>query len=523
LYKKRSLLLALVVGWHISVHATEAATDRQTIEQVFTQQAAQCAPQLSAADLAVPGLLHEFYQRMGFEPIWQTDERRAALTQQLQALADDGMDPAAYPLGPAMAANPLLGACAELQTSKAYLRALGHLLHGVVAENRRESFWRAPGAINPLQPSVLGIAWDGVEEPARAFDQARPAGPRYQTLRRVYAERRRETPLQWQRLPAGPPLRAGGSDPRVPDLARRLAVQRYVDPHIERSERYDEDLQKAVERFQADHGLEPDGVLGPATLAALNTTADERLRQLKVNLERWRWLSREIEPDSLLVDIAGSLVFYYQGGTPVWRGRVQVGKADRQTPALKSRLSYLTLNPTWTVPPTILREDKLPEIRRDPQYLAQHNFQVVDLQGRPVDPASVDWNRPSGVMLRQAAGPQNPLGRMVIRFGNPFDVYLHDTPSQSLFARQQRALSSGCVRVEGIQHLLDYLLADDERAKVEQRLASGATSNYSLKRKLPILLAYWTVAFTDDDKVILRNDFYGLDAALDQALSNPAP
>lgn len=207
-------------------------------------------------------------------------------------------------------------------------------------------------------------------------------------------------------------------DARVPQLQERLALAGYLSTDVRlgtdvSSETnaaqesaldallYSEKLAVAVKAFQQDHYLEDDGIVGPATLRELNISPEQRLMQVRINLERLRWLDKLLEPTMLLVDIAGARLLYFRNGEIVWRTRTQVGTVRRQTPLLKSRITHLTVNPTWTVPPTILREDKLPAIRRDIGYLARSNMSVLDYQGNVLDPYSVDWRAPSGIMLRQ--------------------------------------------------------------------------------------------------------------------------
>ena len=255
---------------------------------------------------------------------------------------------------------------------------------------------------------------------------------------------------------------------------------------------YSNELVSAVKSFQLNHSLQADGIIGASTVKELNVSPATRREQLRINLERFRWMAQDVEPSMLLVNVPAAQLTVYENGQPIWQTRTQVGRADRQTPLLKSRVTRLTLNPTWTIPPTIFKEDKLPQIRRDSSFLSRHDLQVIDSNGQPVSPQSIDWDRPGNILLRQGAGPRNPLGKIVLRFPNPFAVYLHDTPSQALFSKGPRAFSSGCVRVESVFQLRDVLVTPAEKSRTEDLLSTGLTHEFRLSKPTPILMTYWT-------------------------------
>lgn len=474
--------------------------------------------------------LEVFYAFLGHQPQWQAASRRDDLARQLEALVDDGLDPAEYlPVrSPDSASDTLQQACLELRISHAYLLALQHLSEGRLARTGLEPLWRLePGGDG--QANLMSLAVRGLDDLPGAFDAARPDLPQYRALRDHYVRLRSQPLAEFEPLPSGPLLRPGRTDARTPLLRRSLHRAGYLPEPLAPSGsdplRHDAELAAALARFQQQHGLKDDGILGPATLAELNIGPAQRRAQVRVNLERWRWLSGDMEANLLVVDIAGGRLLLYREGLLTWETRTQVGRADRPTPQLKSRIERLTLNPTWTVPPTILREDKLPEIRRDLGFLARHQMTVLDHQGRRLNPASVDWSRPRGILLRQAAGPSNPLGKVALRFDNPFSVYLHDTPSQRLFAEAQRTFSSGCVRVEHALGLVDLLLVEGEHERVNRLLSGGRTHEYRLARPMPILMAYWTAEVDNEGRLRFRPDLYHRDAALQQALveRDPAP
>ncbi|MEG0245262.1 MAG: L,D-transpeptidase family protein, partial [Pseudomonas sp.] len=396
-------------------------------------------------------------------------------------------------------------------------QALHDLHYGRLQQAHYEPLWHSQPPTEDPAVAVLALANAGLADMPAAFDQARPAAGLYRSLRAAYATQRLQPLPQWGVIADGPLLRPGGEDPRVPALARRLVSGGQL-ASVPKGNQYGNELVAAVKRFQASHSLQADGVIGPGTVAELNVSPAVRREQLRVNLERFRWLAQDLEPDGILVNVAAAQLSVYQGGVPVWQTRLQVGRAERQTPLLKSRITRLTLNPTWTIPPTIMREDKLPAIRLNPEYLRQQNLKVLDSEGRALSPEQVDWSHPGNILLRQDAGPRNPLGKIVMRFPNPFSVYLHDTPSQPLFSKGPRAFSSGCVRVEQPMLLRDLLVNPAEKARTEELLATGLTHEFRLATPVPVLLGYWTVQVDSQGALLYAPDIYGRDGVLLKAL-----
>jgi murein L,D-transpeptidase YcbB/YkuD len=285
---------------------------------------------------------------------------------------------------------------------------------------------------------------------------------------------------------------------------------------------FDEYLVEAVKKFQREQYLDVDGAIGPATRAALNISVQSRVDQIRVNLDRARWLLHNIPPNMVLVDVAGFKITYFKASQPIWRSRVQVGMAYRTSPIFKSAVNYITLNPTWTIPPTILRKDVLPKLRKDLSYLRDNNIRVLDSNGKELDPATIDWYKPGNVILRQDAGPHAALGKAAIRFPNAYAVYLHDTPHQKLFNKSQRAFSSGCIRIERALELVELLLAETpgwDRGAIDKALETGKTRNVTLAKPVPILLAYWTVDVISEEQIAFKPDIYARDSKVLAALN----
>ncbi|WP_033051016.1 L,D-transpeptidase family protein, partial [Pseudomonas sp. Ant30-3] len=361
---------------------------------------------------------------------------------------------------------------------------------------------------------------------AKAFAQAPPQEAVYVGLRQALAQLRSVRERGgWPKVVVDHSLKPGMDEPAVAQLRARLVAAGFLDSRLIRGTQYDGAVTAAVKKYQNEQYLTADGVAGATTLAALNVPVEARIDQVRVNMERARWLLYKLQGTFVIVDIAGYKVAMYRDGQPIWRSRVQVGKAARNTPIFQAQISYITFNPTWTVPPTILKEDVLPKVQSNLDYLAAHRMRVLDREGNVLDPSTVDWSNPRGISLRQDAGPDSSLGQVVIRFPNDYAIYLHDTPHRELFSRTIRATSSGCIRVENPLQLVELLFNDPVKwnsAGIQKQLATGKTQNILLPVKVPVLLAYWTVDMGSDGRVAFKPDVYGYDAPVLRALNRPS-
>jgi len=253
----------------------------------------------------------------------------------------------------------------------------------------------------------------------------------------------------------------------------------------------------------------------------LNIPVKDRIDQIRVNLERARWVLHKLPREYLWVDIAGFRIYHYRGDAVVWSSRIVVGRPYRHTPVFKSKVSYLVFNPDWTVPPTILKEDILPKLKHNPDYLLKNRISVIGGDGTVVDPAAIDWSKFKThhipYTLKQAPGPGNALGRVKFILPNSYSIYLHDTASRDLFNKEERAFSSGCIRVEKYIELAQILLDDPIKwspEKIQAVIDTEATRQVNLTRKMPIILIYCTVLVDESGKVFFKNDIYDRDRAV---------
>ncbi|WP_321503223.1 L,D-transpeptidase family protein [Breoghania sp.] len=312
-------------------------------------------------------------------------------------------------------------------------------------------------------------------------------------------------------------LRLGSWDSAVVALRQRLVTSGDLDPQFASGQRFDGDVDAAVRRFQVRYGLRPDGVVGQAAQAALNVPASVRLRQLETNLVRVRAMSGYLGDTYVMVNIPAAEIEAVDHGIVRSRHTAVVGKIDRQTPILASKIYELNFNPFWTVPRSIIRKDLIPKMQQDPQYLAKNNIRIFDWHGNELQASDVDWTTDEAVKLkfRQDPGKENSLGSIRINFHNTHQVYLHDTPSKSLFTQDYRFDSSGCVRVDHVRDLVSWLLESTtpewNRARVDEVIASGAREDVKLATQVPLYLAYVTAWANDKGVVNFREDIYNRD------------
>jgi murein L,D-transpeptidase YcbB/YkuD len=418
----------------------------------------------------------------------------------------------------------------DLLLSDALMLLAQHKRHGKV--NPREVEERLNLDSPAPRPSLIDTFLNALRTATvrKALDELEPAHPAYASLKRALSRYRKIAGSGgWQSVPPGPSLKPGMRDDRVQALRARLAVTGDLTWESAHPLFYDEVLAGAVRAFQTRHHLEADGIAGKATLAAMNIPVAGRISQIRVNLERARWVMHDMPDSSIVIDIAGFNLQYYHQNRLVWKTRVMVGEPFNQTPVFRSAITYLVLNPTWTIPPDILKNETVPRILTEKDYLAKQRLRVLTASGEEVNPATVPWGQYLGkrppYTLRQDAGPDNALGLIKFIFPNPYHVYLHDTPSKSLFDKARRAFSHGCIRVQHPLDLGKMLIANDpgnptSAARFDQILASGKTSTIFLKEPLPIFLMYLT-ANAENGQVQFMPDLYQRDQGILDALNGP--
>ena len=314
-------------------------------------------------------------------------------------------------------------------------------------------------------------------------------------------------------------MQTGMAGPAVTALRQRLLASGDLKDDSGTSELYDYYVEKAVKRFQASNGLTPTGIVDKRTLAALNIPAAARLKQLKANLARLQEYASTAGKRYVVVNIPAAQVEAVENGRVVSRHAGVVGKPERQSPLLRSAIYQLNFNPVWTLPPTVIEKDLIPKAqemeRHNQSALVKYGIDAYDGNGKKLDPAKVSFSGAAarGLVYKQQPGKENPLGFVKLNFNNNYSVYMHDTPSESLFGRNFRAASSGCIRVHGIEHLAAWLLADNgiTPEQIDGMKKSGERKDVSLKKPVPLYWVYITAWATEDGIVQFRRDLYSKD------------
>lgn len=329
----------------------------------------------------------------------------------------------------------------------------------------------------------------------------------------------------WPMVPAEQgTLQIGMLHPAVSALRQRLFVSGDLAREAGMSQAFDSYVDAAVRRFQARHGLPSDGVVGAVTYRAMNVSAQMRLNQLYTNLERLHKMTAKTVRESrfVMVNIPAAQIEVVQDGVVAQRHTAIVGKIDRQTPLLDSKINEVILNPFWTVPKSIIRRDIIPLMRKSPDYLTQNNIRLFDKKGQEVSPQSVDWNTDEAVnlMFRQDPGKINAMSSTKINFYNPYAVYMHDTPQQGMFNNLMRFDSSGCIRVQNIRDLNLWILQNTpgwDRARMEAVIRSRQNTPIAVRDPVPLHFVYISAWSTGDGVIQFRDDIYHMDGASELA------
>lgn len=543
-----TLFLWVLPAFSGQISSVVALLDQETsesIEMMLERRVSSSASQVGVSRLLSHEQLFNLYSQREFLPVWidgwQLKPEVQTLLENLRNAGSHGLCSNDYLLAELgglirlqrdfarqnLPLSPENRAILDLFLSQSFLTFATHMVEGQVDPALAHVDWRVRrrkadliklleyAIANHRMPQVL----EGLVPPHEGYRQLINTLSKYQGIAANGG---------WPEIPSGPTIRLGDIDDRVPLLRSLLLKTGDLEQITSQNHVYDFVTREAVRIFQTRHGLVDDGVIGPKTFKTLNVSVEERIHQIELNLERWRWMPKSFGKRYIKVNVAGFHLEVIENGEIVMQMPVIVGTQYRKTPVFSARMTYLEFAPYWTVPATILREDKLPKIKRNPDYLTEKHFRIVSRKDRKVviDPLKINWatvkaaNFPG--LLRMDPGPWNPLGRVKFMFPNRFNVYLHDTNQANLFDSNVRPFSSGCIRVKRPHDLATYLLGKDfSQERLRQLLAGTVPEQVSIK-PLPVHIQYWTAWVDREGLVQFRPDVYLRDLDLDVALNEPA-
>jgi murein L,D-transpeptidase YcbB/YkuD len=483
-----------------------------------------------------------FYERRTFAPAWVANAKpRPEIDDLITSIREadrEGMDPSLYNVSMLeerrkeaakgflsdKGFDPREAGALDVWLTYLYMKYASDAADGLSDLARVDPAWKIrPEKFDPLAHLEKALADHRIPDSLR---ELMPTAPEYARLRTALADYRAIAAKGgWPQLPSTFKLKPGQRHANLAALAARLAATGdYRGPLPQGTESvYGADLQEAVKVFQRRHGLTDDAAVGKEVVAEMNVPVAQRIAQIQMNMERWRWLPRDLGERYILVNIPEMRLDVYEGDKVPLTMRVVVGKPDSQTPIFNDEMTYVVFSPFWNVPGTIAQNETLPSVVKDPGFLTRNNMDVVDKAGNTVDPSTIDLSDATAYRFRQRPGTGNSLGLVKFMFPNQYDVYLHDTPADSLFERAARSLSHGCVRVEQPEALAKYVLGDQPEwtpERISEAMHAGEEKTVKLKHALPVYLGYWTARVRPDGLVQFRRDVYDVDNRLTARLAD---
>jgi murein L,D-transpeptidase YcbB/YkuD len=469
------------------------------------------------------------YLRDGAKPFWVGTGRMTPFLQRLADAADDGLNPADYPIDALIDLRDSLepddaetAAATELYFAAFFVSYATDLKIGRTTPQKVDPrLFRNRRTVDVLRIlNDLSASGDPIVFLAGFESQ----NPHYQALKRMLAlYRAMAESVEWPTIPTGENIEPGGADPRIPQIRERLVLTG-DHPGGGAGDTYDDSTVLAVRSFQLRHGLEAKGLIGKQTILALNVPPEERATQIMLNMERWRWMPENLGDHHFMVNLAAFEMREIENDDLVDRMDVVVGAVATQTPEFSDDLEYVEINPTWTVPYSIATREMLPKLRRNP-YAYSGDFEIF-ANGKLSSWGGIDWNAYGPgkfpFTFRQKPGPKNALGKVKFMLPNPHNIYLHDTPARDKFLATSRAFSHGCIRLSRPMDLAYRLvgeIAGWPKPKIDAAFASGKTTRVSLPQLIPVHLVYATAFEGDGGTLEFRPDIYGRDRKLDAALA----
>ncbi|MFD1315562.1 L,D-transpeptidase family protein [Namhaeicola litoreus] len=515
----------------ICLSAQESAALRAILEQEGSSIVLS-----NGTNLISKRVIPTFYNGQEYRLMWTEEENRESLLNNIRASDDEGLNPEDYHLKEIETLAALNYSKLEEQKkaeldlifSDAFIQLGAHLNSGKVDQSDLDYEWNVERNPLPYSPDSLIAVTLHNKNISKLLESLKPQTYLYHELKAALREYK-NLALRggWPKMSEGETLKKGMSGERVLELRNYLAATGDLNNSKGNLDLFDDELENAVKKFQERFSLTQDGVVGKGVLAEMNVSVENRIDQIRVNLERSRWVLHDLNDDFLVVNVAGFYLRRITNGKSVFYSRVIVGKNQHKSPVFKDEMEFVDLNPTWTIPYSIATNETLPKMKNNPNYLASQNILIYDKGGHLVNPANLDLNQYSKgnfpFTLVQQPGAHNALGEVKFMFPNKYAIYLHDTPSRSLFEKQDRAFSHGCIRLDDKWGLFLNLLGDKgwTQEKIDEVIKSRKTTRIKLDKPIDIYILYWTASVDENNKVIFIRDVYKRDSDVLKALNKP--
>jgi murein L,D-transpeptidase YcbB/YkuD len=489
--------------------------------------------------LVAQDLIQKYYELNAYNPSWRDNRNVNELIRDLEDAYNEGLLPEDYHLDRiknlmserGWKRDPYKLADLDLLMTDGLFLYGKDLILGKVDQTKIRPGWDVPPNELPGNGDSLLYAALENENLTELLNSLKPENFMYVHLRKGLKRYRKIAENGgWPEIPEGQVLKAGMKDKRVVLLRKYLTIVGDLPASVvsENDTVYDEEVVNAIKQFQYRHNLNQDGVLGKVTLEGINVPVEERINALRINMERARWVMHLLPEDFLVVNIAGFNIRRIMNDSTMYYSRVIVGKEFHESPIFKGKMRYIVINPTWTLPHSIATKETLPKLKKNPNYLKEKHMIIMDRTGKVIDPSTIDFHKLSEnnfpYIVRQKAGSHNALGQVKFIFPNKYAVYLHDTPSRSLFANEERAFSHGCIRLEKKWELLIDLMDEPDvwnMKKINEVLKSEETTRVDLPEPIDIVLLYWTAGADKEDRLFFDKDIYDRDAAVLKELDKP--
>jgi murein L,D-transpeptidase YcbB/YkuD len=526
-----SILLALFLPALLPIACGKRGPSRAAINHAIQTRVVNDDRSISIAGdrLIESKAVAHFYKARKYRASW-TEDAVPKVVEAIKGVYADGLNPDDYHLATIQkldeqrkhASTSELEGDLDLLLTDAIAAIFDHVRYGKVRPGTIDPHWNVDPRDDtpPLEDQVGQVV--GAKDPVAAIQAEKPDHFIYKGLVGALASMREiEKNGGWGTVVPGKTLKPGAVDARIAQVRARLAAGGELDASAasDSSRRYDAKLVEAVKLFQARHRLNEDGFIDKGTVEAMNVSAAERAAQVRVNMERARWVLGGLKGDFVLVNLPAFKAYLIQDGQNVWEARTQIGEEAKQTPTFRAQMKTVVFNPDWTVPKSIIVEEILPDIQAGKDGLGSRGLKVYDSKGNEVNPKSVDLETAT---VKQPPGPKNALGQVKFLFPNKYSIYLHDTPSQHLFDSEVRTFSHGCIRLDNAMDLAHVLLKGQmDRVQIANAVASGETKEVALQREPFVLIVYWTVSVGASGEVRYSEDIYHQDQALLDRLNAP--